>query len=185
MGHNGLRIPFCAQSNLVLLKRVHDMVHNITRSDIRYKNGVMVVYIRWSKTNQHRVKTDTQPVTADNHDDLCPVRWIMYMLDRVPAHPHHNLFSYLDKTGKVLPVTYRDLMMKMREWLRLVGVKDKKAYSSHSLRRGAASSAVHAQLSETAIMELGKWSSNCYRRYIDSNTRTRIENWKKFAKYKH
>ena len=38
-------------SNIVPLKRVHDTVHNLCRSDIKYSQGVMVVFIRWSKTN--------------------------------------------------------------------------------------------------------------------------------------
>ena len=39
------------KSNLVLLSRVHDTMHNIACSDVRYKKGVMVIMIRWSKTN--------------------------------------------------------------------------------------------------------------------------------------
>ena len=39
------------KSNLVPLSQVHDMVHNIYRTDIRYDAGVMVVVIRCSKTN--------------------------------------------------------------------------------------------------------------------------------------
>ena len=37
------------KSNLVPLSRVHDTVHNITRQDVRYDDGLMIVFIRWTK----------------------------------------------------------------------------------------------------------------------------------------
>ena len=40
------------KGNLVPVKRVHDEVHNLIHSDIRYADSVMVIFVRWSKTNQ-------------------------------------------------------------------------------------------------------------------------------------
>ena len=172
------------KSNLVPLSRVHDMAHNITRSDVRYEKGVMMVFVRWSKMNQFSQKVTKHPLIANNRDDLCPVRWIMHMIDSVPAHPSHNLFSYANKRGQVVPVTYRGLMVKMRQWLKLVGVGNVNDYSSHLLHRGAVTTAAKANLSDTAIMDMGVWSSNCFRRYIEAGVGMKIKNWCKFSNHK-
>ena len=123
------------KSNIVPLKRIHDSVQNLSRQDVRYSNGVMVFTIGWSKTNQYGERTNTSPIVANKHRDICPVRWLLYMVERIPAEPQHNLFSFHGAQG-VTPITYYDLIKYLRMWVEKLG-KDPKAYSSHSLRRGA------------------------------------------------
>ena len=82
------------KSNLVPLSRVHDTMHNIARHDVRYSDGVMIILIRWSKTNQFKEITKINPLMMDNDSMICPVRWILYMVDRINAAPEHNLFSF-------------------------------------------------------------------------------------------
>ena len=53
------------KSNLVPIKRVHDEVHNITRGDVKYSEGVIVIFIRWSKTNQQGQFTNMSPLIAN------------------------------------------------------------------------------------------------------------------------
>ena len=169
------------KGNLVPVKRVHDAVHNVVRGDIRFTKGVMMVYLRLSKTNQFRQKVKYKTMMADEDDPICPVRWMMYMVNTIPAKSHHNLLSYVNKYGNLVPITYRDLMTQMRAWLKLVGVKDVKSFSSHSLRRGSTTRAFKKGLPERTIMEMGDWSSDCYKRYIDLDLNTRMHTWLKFA----
>ena len=61
------------KSNLVPLSKVHDTVHNISRSDIRYDGGVMVVFIRWSKMNQFGETVSPSSLVANNISLICPV----------------------------------------------------------------------------------------------------------------
>ena len=172
------------KSNLVPLSRVHDTVHNIAHSDVWYKKGVMVIMIRWSKTNQCGESIQEKTMVANNNKLLCPVRWILYMADRIPALPQHNLFCFRKKQNTApVPITYRDLMTKMRKWLELVGVKDTGNFSSHSLRRGATAHARNQNISENAIMQMGGWKSQCYRKYIDIGVNAQIQAWNKFTKY--
>ena len=85
------------KSNLVPIKWVHDTFHNLTRSDVRYEDGVMVICVTWSKTNQFGEWDPPSPLIGDNNNPICPVRWILHMLDQVPMKGSHNLFSYIGK----------------------------------------------------------------------------------------
>ena len=177
----GYHLVLC-KSNLVPLSRVHDTVHNIIRQHVRYDKGIMVINIRWMKTNQCREKISENSMAGNNYKITCPVRWILFMINRIQAGPQHNLFSFPHKkTGKIVPITYRDLMVNMRKWLGLVGVTNTKKYSSHSLRRGATTQAFDRNISENMIMKMGGWASQCYRSYIDVNMKACINTWKKFT----
>ena len=102
------------KSNMVPLKRVHDTVQNISRKDVRYSNGVMIFTMDWSKTNQFQERTDISPLVANKYSPICPVRWLLSMMNKIPAGPQHNLFSFYDTAGNLVPITYRDLMKFMR-----------------------------------------------------------------------
>ena len=168
------------KGNMVPVKRLHDTFHNICRKDIRYQERVMVFCFRWLKTNQFGEELDTSPVVADNSNKLCVVRWVLYMMNRIPAAPHHNLFSYVGKEGLV-PITYRDLMVNLRKWIRMLGGNDK-AFSSHSLRRGAVTSAYKKDVTDIEIQTLGKWKSQCFRTYIQKDAAVKLNAWLKFTK---
>ena len=164
------------KSNLVPLSRVHDMIHNITRNDVRYDKGVMVVFVRWSKTNQFQQEPGKILMVANTNNELCPVHWILYLTQRIGASPEQNLFGYENRKGLV-PVTYRDLMVLMRKWIGMVGISDPTKYSSHSLRRGSSTLAHKKKISDTQIMRLGAWKSQCFRDYIQDDVGTRINTW--------
>ena len=95
------------KSNLVPIKRMHDTMHNITRNDVHYADGVMVIDINWSKTNQLGQPEPPSPLVGDNNNPICPVRWLLYMIDRVPAYSNHNLFSYCCDIGHTFDIFSR------------------------------------------------------------------------------
>ena len=166
------------KSNIVPLKRMHDSIHNISRQDVRYGKGVMVFTIDWSKTNQHQQQVDTPPLIANKHSKICPVKWILQMMNRIPAKPQHNLFSFVKK-GLLVPITYNDLMSNMRRWLKLIG-KDASKYSSHSLRRGSTTLGHKRQIDGKTLQVMGSWKSDCYKSYIDVDMETRVKAWYQF-----
>ena len=98
------------------------------------------------------------------------------MLQRIPTNGLHNLFSFTHG-GVVLPVTYRDLTVQMRQWLKQIGVNNTKAYSSHSLRRGGMTHAFNNNIPEGMIKILEDWASDAYKRYIDLTVETRLKAW--------
>ena len=98
------------------------------------------------------------------------------MLHRIPGKSYHNLFSFREG-GVTLPVTYKDLTMQMRQWLRKAGVQNTSAYSSHSLHRGGMTAVFENGVPEITIKTLGSWASNAYRRYIDTTLNSRLKAW--------
>ena len=169
------------KSNLVPIKRVHDEVHNIVRSDVRYAEGIMVILVRWSKTNQDGQYLNQVPLVAKPHSAICLLDCLLYMIETIPATGFHNLFSYHGDKG-VVPITYHDLMVYMHRWLSLIG-ENEKEYSSHSLRRGGTSHAYKAQVPESDIQRMGHWRSQCFRNYIHDDMENRIAACVKFNQH--
>ena len=136
------------------LKCMHDTVHNIAQGDVKYADGVMLIDVRWSKTNQFHKHSDPSPIVADNNNKFCLVCWLLYMINRIPASPNHNLFCCVGKEQVLLPITYRDLMVTLRNWIKKVGL-DEKMFSSHSMRQGATMTVFKKSISDTEIQMLG------------------------------
>ena len=163
---------------------MHDTVHNITCADVRYHKGVMVVVVKWSKTNQSAEEVDFSPMMANNRSLLCPVRWILHMIEVIPAKGFHNLFSFINESGQVLPITYRDLMKNLRNWLSLIGIKKTASFSSHSMRHGGTTAAFNAGINEQIIKKMGGWKSDCYKSYIEVDTKKQVKAWRHLTNHK-
>ena len=113
----------------------------------------------------------------DDNSIICPVKWLKIMLHRIPAQGLHNLFSFTDDNGLLVPVTHRDLTVQMRQWLKKIGIDDHMQFSSHSLRRGGTLHAFNHDVPDNMIKILGDWAGNAYRRYIDLTVETRLKAW--------
>ena len=94
---------------------------------------------------------------AASDDDACPVQ-ALRRLFRWEASPDSPLFQWEGA------FTRQVVTKKLREILTLLGVEGH--YSGHSFRRGAATSAREAGLSDQEIQLLGRWKSESYRLYI-------------------
>ena len=92
---------------------------------------------------------------------VCAVCLLRALFQRFPAPPT----SFLFLTPSNTPMSYTYLTNKMHALLSLVGVHPA-PYTLHSLRAGAATTAAATGCSEDQIQKLGRWSSDCYRRYI-------------------
>ena len=99
------------------------------------------------------------------------------MVKWIPALGVHNLFSFTGDNGEILPVTYNDLTLGLRQLLLDIGVQNVQQYSSHSLHRGGTMHAFNRRIPERMIQMLGNWSSLAYRRYIDVTLESRLKAW--------
>ena len=131
---------------------------SLHHSDLsRIANGYQV-RIRQSKADPFRTGA-TVLVLATGDPTLCAVRVMdTYLASRGPAEG--PLFCF--QTG---PLTRQRLNSLIRNLASRCGV-DHSRYSSHSFRIGAASAAAAVGVPDWRIQALGRWSSNCYRRYI-------------------
>lgn len=64
-----------------------------------------------------------------------------------------------------IPLTRSILIERLRYLLQRLGL-NANHYAGHSFRKGAATSAAAAHIPEHLLKTLGRWSSDCYQRYI-------------------
>ena len=114
---------------------------------------VIRVRIKASKTDPFRVGTDIFMGRTDN--DLCPVAAVLaFMALRGPG----PFFCFSD--GKPLR-----LVAKLKDGIQAAGVNCA-AYSGHSFRSGAATTAACQGIGDATIRMLGRWKSSAYQLYI-------------------
>ena len=127
----------------------------LTRRSVRLFDDRLELTLPASKTDPFR-RGITLNIAASG-DDACPVAALRHLF-RWKASPDSPLF---ETPGGFT----RDLVVgQLRQILALLGVRGH--YSGHSFRRGAATSAREAGLSDEEIQLLGRWKSDSYRLYI-------------------
>ena len=71
-------------------------------------------------------------------------------------------------TDEGLPLSRKIFISHVMHILDKLGLSSEK-YNGHSFRSGAATSAHKARLEDHLIQTLGRWSSDCYTRYIHTS----------------
>lgn len=170
---------FLRKSNLVPDTR-HSFCpdHQLTRSDVRIGNSLVVVEIRWSKTLQYKQKELLLPLLPLRHLEICPIYWLRVMINRVKARPRDPLFA-VPEGDSLRPLTYDQLQKTLRAWVTKTG-EDPAPYSLHCLRRGGSTFAIESGLVSSDLKVIGDWASDSYMRYIDSTLQRRIDGMVKF-----
>lgn len=126
--------------------------------DSMEKPSRLKIRIKASKTDPFRQGVDIFVGRTGN--ELCPVAAALaYMVQRGPGPG--PLFQFQD--GK--PLTRQRFVARVREALTSAGV-DCSAYSGHSFRSGAATTAAKCGVSDAMIKMLGRWKSSAYQLYI-------------------
>ena len=104
---------------------------------------------------------------------ICPVASMLtYCLWRRSSSPREMDPLFISPDGKAL--TRRYFIAKMRLLLQAAGY-DQTIFNGHSFRIGAATSAAAEKIPDHMIQRLGRWTSQCYTRYIRT-PETAIEN---------
>ena len=139
---------------------------HLTRRNVRLYKDHIELSIPSSKTDPFR-RGITLTIAAGS-DEACPLRSLTNLLTRFPSPRGAPLFF----TGPT-PFT-RELVVEALRWtLRQCGIQGH--YSGHSFRRGAATSARESGVSDDMIQILGRWKSDAYKLYIDTNKSTILE----------
>ena len=141
------------------LLRLQDVNLHTTHTGYEY----VALHLRKSKTDQqHRGVVLYAGHTAHT---VCAVCALKTNLKIKHARPRSTPSDSLFQLSSGLPLARSDLTTFLSMLLRLVGL-DPQHYSGHSFRIGGATSATIAGLNDYEIKLLGRWSSDCYKRYI-------------------
>ena len=150
-------------SNLVPASKISfDPLKHLKRNDILFKENLVLVYYKWSKTNQNADKVSWIPIhtVSDERFNLKNHLKKLFVQVKVPSdsplftfnkkefHSKNSLSRVLDKCVFKAGLPVAD-------------------YSWHSFRRGAAMFAFELGLSDTAVQLLGDWSSPAFKQYLE------------------
>ena len=165
---------FLRSSNLVpKSENSFDTTKQLTVDDIRMDGSAMLVSINWSKTIQSAERVLEIPLLAMPGSPLCPVTAVAQLLKSVPHKKGSPLLSYTDTFGNLRVLTYGQLSRSLKVLVQSVGLHPSQ-FTTHSLRRGGATFAFQSGVQGEAIQKMGDWSSDCYKRYLDSTLEVRV-----------
>ena len=150
-------------SNLVpTSKNAFDPLKHLKRDDIKFEKGVVLIYYKWSKTNQNSDKVSWVPI--------CPVRDVRFNVKlylkrlfssvKVPANAPLFSFSKNSFHSRYSLVKLLDVCVRKAE----LAPSD---YSWHSFRRGSAVFAFELGLADSAVQLLGDWASSAFKNYLE------------------
>lgn len=140
------------------------------RRDIQFFSWGLVISIRKSKSIQFRKKVHQVPI-AHVGGSLCAVTLLRKMFRIVPASRDQPLFR-LVKSNVYMPITYGWFSKNLTECVTKAGLSGK--YTSHSLRRGGATSLSMVGVPLHQIKKTGDWKSMSVLVYLASPLDYRI-----------
>ena len=150
-------------SNLVpSSKKNYDPLKQLKRSDIRFDKDFVLVFYKWSKTNQNADKVGWIPICSVSDTRFNIKFYLQKLFDIVKAPKDAPLFTYCNKVFH----TKFSLIRLLDQCVFEAGlpVSD---YSWHSFRRGSAVFASELGLDDTAVQLLGDWSSPAFKQYLE------------------
>ena len=147
----------------------------LLRSDITFcdTDDHVILALKESKTDyEHK---GVQIVIAASNSSTCPVRALRRLFKEDPQPPNAPLFRFSNRA-----FSYKNFVAALRHRLDAIGIRDSSIYSGHSFRRGAASTAKMNGMLDADIQRLGRWNSECFQRYIDTDVYYRFRLSKQF-----
>ena len=135
----------------------------ITISDVKFtETGSYTLNLKNSKADVFR--TGVQVSIHATETPECPYKLMSEYL--------HLRTASGAKPGDPLFISSKGLILQRKFYIESIKIMldslglDSSKYSGHSLRIGASTTAAAAQIPDHLIKTLGRWSSNCYLRYI-------------------
>ena len=146
------------KSNLVPdTQKAFDGAKQLTRESITVAANAVMVDVVWSKTLQFKEKVLNIPLIRLRNKAICPLYWLLLMIQLNPASPSDPAFCYF-RNGKFMTLTYPRLVYWLRRWLIMANINPE-GYTMHSFRRGGASFLFDVNIPGQIIKLLGNWAS--------------------------
>ena len=150
-------------SNLVpVSKNKFDPLKHLSRDDIKFEDDVVLVFYKWSKTNQNSNKVIWVPICSVVDERFDIKRFLYKLFDTVKAPKAAPLFSF-SKTN----YHSRASLVRLLDLCIFEAGLSLTDYSWHSFRRGAAVFAFELGLADSAVQLLGDWSSLAFKNYLE------------------
>ena len=143
---------------------------HVTRGHVKIHAGHATLFLPASKTDRlgHGTHVHIPHIAEADQCPHCMLR--LWLQSTASEGPDSQLFS-INGT----PYPKADFIKEMQCTLRAIDVPEVVAYTGHSLRLGGATFAKAAGLTDDQIQVLGRWSSDCYQRYIIYSTDQLVE----------
>ncbi len=160
------------KSNLVpMTVHTFDTKKQLCRRDIIVDSDCILVRIKWSKTNQFASRTLYIPLLAMPDSIICPVAGYKNMMSLIPGNGDNPAFMIL-KNRRPEPILYRHFQTMIKSTIVKIGLEPN-LYSSHSYRRGGATTAFRANVPPELIQLQGDWASDAYKKYLHYDVKDR------------
>jgi len=144
----------------------------LTRSSVTFENGNIILTLPTSKTDYFRKGVRIPLAAAPPGSPMCPVAAVQTLFDRFPTSPSAPLFA-----RTFGPFSRDHLIKTIRKALLDAGLNPT-GFSGHSLRKGAAVSAVAAGIPRDEIKLLGRWKSDAIDLYFEHQPKTILQHSK-------
>ena len=154
------------KSNVLAPATRFDPSRHLCRSDVIVHAWGLEVRIKWSKTVQFHERTCSVPLPYIPGHPLCPTTAVINAFNISKSAPLDGPALTYPTLAGVQPLRYPHFIKLLRSFLSQVGLPAHD-FAGHSFRRGGASFALQAGLPGEIIMQLGQWSSDAYRQYLD------------------
>lgn len=148
-----------------------DAQKQLLRRDIFCLDNLLLVALKWSKTNQVGSRVVQVPLLPLAAHPLCPISAFTRMCELVPAPGEAPAFC-LRRGTKFRPVTYLEFQTFLKNLIKASG-RNPAIFSSHSFRRGGATWAFKSQVPSDLIQVHGDWASDAYKIYLECDLQQR------------
>ena len=150
-------------SNLVpLSKGKFDPLKQLRRDDIKFEKEYVLLFYKWSKTNQDCKKITWVPIGSVEDKRFNVKVHLQKLFSMVKTPSDAPLFSYSS-----CDFHSRYTLVKMLDQCVQKASLSSADYSWHSFRRGAAMFAFELGLADSAVQLLGDWSSEAFKNYLE------------------
>jgi hypothetical protein len=133
----------------------------LRRQHVNWSPSHVSIFLPLSKTD--RSKRGVSIKLFQNSSPVCPVTLLRDAWARAPIQRSDAPLLQVDSRGS--PLTYRALLHFIKQQLSAFGF-DAASFGAHSLRIGGATLLAANGFSEAQIQAMGRWSSECYQRYL-------------------
>ena len=140
---------------------------NMTFDDIRLFDDYLTLHLKQSKTDPFR-KGITLMIFRTGSSLCAYTAVVKYLCLRNSCFP--SLISHSDPffvTAQGKPLSRSIYVNHLKLLVSCIGL-DSSKFAGHSIRRGSATACALHRIEDHVIQKLGRWSSNCYQRYIET-----------------